>query len=142
MPTNNVRGFHGKNGKVRLDGENVEYDVTNWTFNPVTAVVKANTTRTAGFRGGVAGVRDSSGTVEGFLPAVGNVPIHDGDQVTLRLSSSSADYIEVVGIVSSLNLGCNLDGDEMVPYSFDFEGVSEWTGHGAYENTPGASSAA
>lgn len=124
----------GKSGTVKV-GATTIVEVTKWTFEPMNSVPKYASNATAGYKKGVAGVRDSKGTVEVKVDSTG-CPWGVGQAVTLVLdaSGSAADTITVPAIIATSPTECDINDGAIVGMTYAFEGNGAWIGVGIYAN--------
>lgn len=141
---NNTKGLSGKNGFVKLDGNEIEIDMTNWTIDPSANWDKYGSNLTQGFKGGVSGTRDWSGTITCKVPASGNIPMHDGDTAVAQFHAdeSGNNYIEGTIGIEGMPIECDVDDGAAITITYNYQGLGPWVGNGIFENTPGSSSGA
>ena len=121
----------GKDGTLHVDGAEVT-PVTNWRLDKTSGNKHYAANDTGGARRRVAGVRDSSGSFELKADDTGNVPVEEGDAVTLQLhvDGGGANYYEVPAIVDRLRVEVDISEGEIVAWLVEFSGNGAITPHG------------
>ena len=121
----------GKDGTLYLGAGEVT-PVTNWKLEKTSANKPYAANDTGGARKRVPGVKDCSGSFEIKATDTGNVPVDEGDAVTLKLhvDGSSANYYEVPAVIDRLRVDVDISEGEIVAYAIDFSGNGPITPHG------------
>jgi len=115
--------FSGKNGTLFIDSTEVT-PVSNWTLSVTSDNRSYAANDTAGWKRRVAGIRDSRGTFECMLDDAGNVPVDEGDAVTLKLQvdASGDNYYTVPAVIDKIDVECNLTDGEVLALIVEFSG--------------------
>lgn len=121
----------GKDGTLYLGTEEVT-PVTNWRLEKTSANKPYAANDTGGAKKRVPGVRDSAGSFEIKAADSANVPVDEGDAVTLKLhvDGSGANYYEVPAVIDRLRVDVDINEGEIVAYVIDFSGNGAITAHG------------
>jgi len=113
------------------------YEVTSWNAELSAAIPKHASNATEGAMGGVAGIRDSSGTVEMKVHKNDGIPYGPGQLVELDLrdDGTSANRIMVTAFIEGAPVNVAIDADgEAVTITYNWQGVRPFTGYGRYAN--------
>ena len=121
----------GKDGTLHLGASEVT-PVTDWRLEKTSAARPYAANDTGGARKRVPGVKDCSGSFEVKATDTGNVPVEEGDAVTLKLhvDGSGANYYEVPALIGRLRVDVDISEGEIVAYVIDFAGNGPITPHG------------
>ena len=130
----------GKDGTLHLDGGEVT-PVTNWRLEKISGNKDYAANDTGGSKKRVAGVKDCSGSFEIKATDTGNVPVDEGDTVTLDLhiDDTGNNYYEVPAIVDRVAVDVDINEGEIVAYAVDFSGNGTITPHGVVAKAAGSS---
>lgn len=125
-------GFSGQKGSATYGSGGSEItEVTKWTLDRTVSVSKYNSNNTDGHKRGVAGVRDTKGTIEVKVGSSSGQQFHPGQIVQLQLHVDDDDnYFSInEAIISGTPIECDIDGGEVVGITYSFE-ASDCTGVG------------
>lgn len=112
----------GKNGKVMIGAATVA-EITGWRWTRTSNNPAYASSGTSGRKTRVAGVADSSGSVDfkrDFADTVESEGITEGALVTLLLYLNATTYHSVPAIIDSLSDEVDINDGETVSGSFDF----------------------
>ena len=86
-------------------------------------------------------LNDCSGSFEVKATDAGNVPVDEGDAVTLKLhvDGTGSNYYEVPAIVDRVQVDVDIDEGSIVAYVIDFSGDGAITPHGVLDKSGGGS---
>jgi len=130
----------GKDGTLHI-GESEVTPVTNWTLEKTSSNKDYAANDTAGSKKRVAGVKDCSGAFEMKATDSGNVPVDEGDLVTLELhvDDSEGNYYQVPAIIDRIQVDVDINQGEIVAYAVDFSGNGPITAYGVLNKTSSSS---
>lgn len=113
----------GKDGTLFVDDVEV-LPITNWTIECTCAGKSYTANDTSGFKRRVVGVRDSRGSFELKLDTERNMPVCEGDNVTLELhiDDSNNNFYSLAAIVQKINLDVDIDTGTVVACIVTFFG--------------------
>jgi hypothetical protein len=121
----------GSGGTVVVDNTELN-DVRNWRVNRTCDIKEYNTNQTGGFTRTGKGNRRWEGNVEVYLEQgdmdANPVNLEVGDFIKVKLTTTGVNdkYLEGFGRVSSIDVACDIEGNE-------FEGATiNFTGHAGY----------
>lgn len=122
----------GKTGKAYYDsggGETEILDVTNWNLNKSSDNKPYASSTTDGHRKRVAGHKDKSGSFEFYVTDgdPGNIPIAEGDAVTLALDTDTGKRETGPAIIDDIEIPADIEGGDPVKITVNFSGNGEWT---------------
>lgn len=118
----------GKTGKV-LVGATAVVDVTSWKLDLKNNVSKWGGSATGGYKKGVGGTNDGSGSIEGKIDTADEIydRIAPGDSVTLKLYENATINWSVPAIIGGLSIDVDIDDGEALTWTADFETDGAWT---------------
>jgi len=124
----------GKDGTLHLGDAEVT-QVTNWRIEKTSAGKAYTANDTGGSRKRVAGVKDCSGRFEIKATDSTNVPVEEGDSVTLRLhvDDSGANYYDVPAIVDAVRAHVDISEGKTIAYVVTFSGNGPITAYGVLQ---------
>ena len=111
----------GKDGKVTVNATDIG-DVTKWTLDESSNNPAYASNSTSGSKKRVAGVKDSSGTIEYELDTAAAEPLTVGATATLKLYINATKYYSVPAIIDSIGTVCDVDTGAIVAHSAKFSG--------------------
>ena len=131
----------GKDGTLHI-GDSEVTPMTNWTLEKTSSNKDYAANDTGGSKQRVAGVKDCSGSFEVKATDTGNVPLDEGDPVTLELhvDDSGNNYYQVPAIIDRIQVDVDINQGEIVAYAIDFSGNGPIAAYGVLNKTGGSSS--
>lgn len=141
------KGFSGIGGTAKF-GDSADSptfgtevsEVTKWTLDQTAAVAKYNSNKTGGHKKGVAGVRDTKGTVEIKVSSTDGQQLKAGDVIALELDimdnslaipASIGSFQISEAIITGTPSECDVDEGSVVGMTYSFE-ASDCTGTGVF----------
>jgi hypothetical protein len=111
----------GQYGTLMANGAVVCCD--HWTFSGKTSVHKRGHNLSGGFKEGVRGTRDGSGTMKGPVGPSGHAPFADGDVIESMMfyTTATAGKSIPIAIVSEVKEELDLDNGDIVGWDANFE---------------------
>ena len=135
------KAISGKYGTVKVAGSSI-VEIKNWKLSTKTNVPKWGSNLSDGWKTGVAGVRDGSGSFDLLLqePDASAGPLQDGDMVVLQLhiDNSGANYYGCTAIVEQSDVECNIDTGDPVSIGYTFQSIGAVTFNGTAGRTGGS----
>ena len=124
----------GKDGTLYL-GDTEPTQVTNWRIEKIGGSKAYTANDTGGSRKRVAGVKDCSGRFEIKATDSANVPVEEGDTVTLKLhvDDSGANYYQVPAIIEAIRVDVDINEGKMIAYEIAFSGNGPITAYGVVQ---------
>jgi hypothetical protein len=121
----------GKDGTLYASDVEVA-QMTRWRIEKTVRHKAYTANDTGGARKRVAGARDCTGRFEIQLTESGNVPVEEGDAVTLELhvDDSGNNYYEVPAVIDAIRAATDVSEGETVSLSIDFSGNGPITAYG------------
>ena len=116
----------GKNGKVTVASTDIG-DVTKWSLDLESNNPAYASNSTSGVKKRVAGVKDSSGSIEYKLDSAAALPLAAGDTVTLKLYINASKYYQGDVIIDKVGVVTDIDTGEIVAQTAQFSGNGAWT---------------
>lgn len=127
----------GKDGTLKLGGAEVT-PITHWKIEKTAASKAYSANDTGGARKRVPGAKDCSGRFEIQATDSGNVPVEEGDAVTLQLhvDDSGENYYEVPALVERIRAEVDISEGRTVAHVVTFSGNGPTTAHGMLQKEP------
>lgn len=115
--------FSGKNGTLLIDATEIT-PISNWTLGITSDNRSYAANDTSGWKQRVAGVRDCRGTFRCMLDDAGNVPVDEGDAITLKLQvdATGNNYYTVPAVVDKIDVECDISDGEILALIVEFSG--------------------
>ena len=131
----------GKDGTLFASDTEVT-QLTHWRIEKSVRHKAYTANDTGGSRKRVAGARDCTGRFEIQLTESGNVPVEEGDAVTLELhvDDSGNNYYEVPAVIDRVRAETDVSEGKTVAQSIDFSGNGPIAAFGILAGTGGSSS--
>ena len=130
--TDYLSGMNGRATVLSGDPPAAELDITKWSAKPVTPVATFGSSFNEGWKVGVPGTSDVTGTLEGKVPEDGFLPERgtlvaldlrvddDGGETTLHAIAGQA-------VLGEVSIEVDNDNGEPVAWSASFESIGAWT---------------
>jgi len=117
----------GQYGTVHI-GSSELLEVNFWSMSRKTNVHQYATNNTSGHKKTVAGTKSGSGTIRGVYDPDDPPDDHfvDGDDVTLKLYTTAAKYIEADSTIENLDYEVEIDEGEVVGWEAGFVTDGAW----------------
>ena len=131
----------GKDGTLYASDIEVT-QLTRWRIEKTVGQKAYTANDTGGARKRVVGVQDCTGQFKIQLTESGNVPVEEGDAVTLELhvDDSGNNYYEVPAVIDRVHAETDVSEGKTVAQSIDFSGNGPITAYGILAKNDASSS--
>lgn len=131
----------GKDGTLTSDGIEVA-ELTDWKLRKTGGAKAYTANDTGGAAKRVSGAKDCSGEFEVKVAQGRQMPVEEGDAVTLRLhvDDSGANYFQVPAVIDAVRVSVDVDQGKIVACRVGFSGNGPVTAYGILEVADSGSS--